>query len=198
MAPDDVSWRRPRIAAWASGRLGVRSPSNQGRATTPSLGATASRSMPSQPATRSTARVQLRVAVRGRNRPVASANPATMPPGSMGRRSLTAYATPDVPRLMTGRARVHTEAERGGHVVARADADDHARGQAQLTRRGVPDDPSGLVGRHDRGQQRRIEVDQRRREDRPDRRHPSAVDHQPVPDASPRSVTACPVSRSVR
>ncbi len=90
------------MAACASGRLGVRSPSNQGSATTPSLGATASRSRPSQPATRSTARVQLRVAVSGRNWPVASANPATVPLRSAGRRTLTAYATPDVPRLMTG------------------------------------------------------------------------------------------------
>ena len=89
MAPGPLPWRSPTIVPLARGRFGVRSPSNHGRTTTSPDGATASRSIPNQPATRSTATVQFRTQARGRKPPVASAKPATTPVPSAGRRWLT-------------------------------------------------------------------------------------------------------------
>ena len=72
----------PRSCRWPS--AGSASARRRGRAAPRPHrpGATSSRSRPSQPATRSTAWVQLSVAASGRYRPVASANPATIPLGS--------------------------------------------------------------------------------------------------------------------
>ena len=70
----------------------------------------------------------------------ASANPATVPVRSTVRRSITAYATPEVPRLMKGVAGMQPQTQRRGHMVAGAETDHHVRGEAELCCRGGPDD----------------------------------------------------------
>ena len=85
---------------------------------------------------------------------------------------------------MTGVPERTPEAERGGHVVARADAHDHAGRQAELAGRGVPDDARGLVGRQHPRQHGRIEVHQRRGQD------PGVVGtRRGRPPARPRRIT---------
>src|SRR5690625_37340 len=95
----------PCIVPVASGRLGVRSPSRYGRKVTPPAPGSADRarsassswSTPSVRAARSRIRAALSVQARGRNRPVASAKPLTIPVPSATGSSTTADATPDVP-----------------------------------------------------------------------------------------------------
>src|SRR5450755_251636 len=89
----------------ASGRFGDRSPSKYGsRVRPPAPGGAASASLdspaasvPSSRAVRVRTRAALTVATSGRNRPVASANPATAPVMSAAGTLVTAYAVPEVP-----------------------------------------------------------------------------------------------------
>ena len=95
----------PRSAPVAPGRSGVRSPSRYGsRVIPPAPGSAAtasadspSRSVPSIEAVALSTRPALIVHTSGRNRPVASANPATAPDGSAAGTSVTANAVPEVP-----------------------------------------------------------------------------------------------------
>ena len=118
---------------------------------------------------------------------MASAKPATVPDGSALGRSLTQKAVPLVPRLSATSPGSQTETERGGHVVARARPDDHP---LPLPRRlGRRPGPRGASRSHgigvvDQGEQV-VAVAL------------LAGDHQPVPDASPRSVVTAPVSWAV-
>src|SRR5674476_629491 len=82
---------RPCTLAVASGRFGVRSPSKYGTSTTPAEPGSASRasrarpswSTPRSPAMEPRTRAALSVATSGRKSPLASANPATAPVGSI-------------------------------------------------------------------------------------------------------------------
>ncbi len=101
--------RRPCTAPVASGRLGVRSPSRYGTRTRPSApgGAESARResssgpTPRTAAMASSTRAAFSVQTSGRNRPVASANPATMPDGSATGDSHTAKTVPEVPMETT-------------------------------------------------------------------------------------------------
>ena len=159
MAPGPLAWSRPTIVALARGRFGVRSPSNQGRTTTPPDGVTSARSMPNQPATLSTASVQLRTHARGRKAPVASANPATTPDPSAVRSMADEIGRPRGAEADDGLARPQAQAERRGHVVARARADEHVGRQPEL-RGGVGPHPADRLARpRDFGQHRLVERD---------------------------------------
>src|SRR5690606_31532206 len=88
---------RPCTAPVASGRFGVRSPSRYGTSDNPSAPGGADRanrdssswSTPSRVAAASSTRAALSVHTSGRNRPVVSAKPATMPDGSAAGDSAT-------------------------------------------------------------------------------------------------------------
>src|SRR5262249_54802540 len=88
-----------------SGRSGVRSPSRYGSSVIPPAPGPAarasaespSRSVPSNDAVADSTRPALIVHTSGRNRPVASANPATAPDGSLAGTSRTATAAPEAP-----------------------------------------------------------------------------------------------------
>src|ERR687886_732486 len=93
------------MAPVALGRFGVRSPSMYGTSTSPSAPAGADRasrdnsswSTPSMRVAASSTRAALSVTTIGRNRPVQSANPATLPLGSVGATSLETNTVPEVP-----------------------------------------------------------------------------------------------------
>ena len=100
-----------------------------------------------------------------------------------------------MPRLTTGSPGSSAEPERRAHVVARAGA--HQRpGVASELARGRRRSPRRRLARAEHlGQQRAVQLDEIE--------HvvdvvPPRVDHQPVPDASPRSVAPRPHRRSVR
>jgi hypothetical protein len=74
----------------------------------------------------SSTRAALRVATSGRKRPVASANPATVPEASAAGVAATLNTVPEVPiETMTSPSTAPTP-ERGGRVVAGARAEDRA------------------------------------------------------------------------
>ena len=66
---------------------------------------------------------------------MASANPATMPDGSAVGASLTEYTVPDVPIDTATSPGPQPDAERAGHVVAGARADDRPAPLARRPRR---------------------------------------------------------------
>ena len=120
---------RPR----ASGRSGVRSPSRNGSSTSPPLSGVDSassssraRSTPSRVAVAPSTRAALSVQTSGRNRPVASAKPATSPLASAVGVSRDRGDHPAGADRHGHVAGDRAEAERGGHVVAGARAE-HAR-----------------------------------------------------------------------
>jgi hypothetical protein len=186
-----VSWRRPWIRPDACGSAGVRSPSRYGSIVTPEPGSTACRSMPSSSAVRSTARVQFSVHASGSQPALAAAKPATVPVGSAGRRPVTAYTVPEVPRLITGvpGRTPRPSAAAALSPVPGATSTPSASGSPART---VPAASPGRTTRGSRAGSRpmcsKVLVSY----------SSLAEAHQPVPEASPRSVVPSPVSRSVR
>jgi hypothetical protein len=196
-----VEVRSPDTTPVASGRLGVRSPSKCGTTTTPpapagtppAMVSRMCRSTRSRAAAQSVTRVQLSVQTRGRKRPVASAKPATRPVPSAVGASATANTVPLVPR--------ETATSPGPSPRARAAAMLSPVPQA-TTAPGATSRawPAGSTGPRTRGRAPASSRPGSTSASRSGRSRPSAGDHQPVPEASPRSVTAWsgrPVSHHV-
>ncbi len=129
----------------------------------------------------------------GSQSPCASAKPATVPVGSAGRRFDTAYTVPDVPRLSTG---MPGRSPRPSAAAALSPVPGATRvplenGRSWLSRTVPATSPE----RTTRGSIAGSSPTRARISSSYD----SVPDaHQPVPEASPRSVVPCPVRRSVR